>query len=382
MTTSIFEIDDLIRVAKRENNTKRSYLYVNPVQGKHIPVSPSLSIELFTILSRKVEKRYKSERILIIGFAETATAIGSAIAYNAENVKFYMNTTRENLKGAEYLFFTESHSHATEQRLVINGFDDILENVDRIVFAEDEVTTGNTIEKLIRILQKKYTHRHLKFGIVSILNSMSDERLQELEAEGFLCDYLHRIPVKYRVDEIENYSYQLTEKEAYIENKVECPKIQVAGYWDCRIVTDIDRIRTAVRTFVETVMASIKNSELGERVLILGTEEFMFPGMMLGAEIEKCWPDKTVRFHATTRSPIEVSLDDDYPLYNRMPLESLYEKDRKTFIYNLDRYDKVLIATDAPSICEEGLASLTGALMWYGNKDIILVQWGDFRHAE
>ena len=90
MTTSTFEIDDLIRIAKRENNTKRSYLYVNPIQGKHIPVSPSLSIKLFSALAEKIEKRYQGERLLVIGFAETATAIGSTIAYKAENVKFYM----------------------------------------------------------------------------------------------------------------------------------------------------------------------------------------------------------------------------------------------------------------------------------------------------
>ena len=32
---------DLVRIAKRENNTKRNYLVVNPLQGKHIPVQPS-----------------------------------------------------------------------------------------------------------------------------------------------------------------------------------------------------------------------------------------------------------------------------------------------------------------------------------------------------
>ena len=39
--TKGFELEQLITIAKRENNTKRSYLYVNPLQGKHIPVSPS-----------------------------------------------------------------------------------------------------------------------------------------------------------------------------------------------------------------------------------------------------------------------------------------------------------------------------------------------------
>ena len=31
---------DTLRIAKRYNNPKRSYLLVNPLQAKHIPVSP------------------------------------------------------------------------------------------------------------------------------------------------------------------------------------------------------------------------------------------------------------------------------------------------------------------------------------------------------
>ena len=37
---------DLVKIAKRENNTKRNYLVVDPLQGKHIPVVPICSIIL------------------------------------------------------------------------------------------------------------------------------------------------------------------------------------------------------------------------------------------------------------------------------------------------------------------------------------------------
>ena len=146
-----YTIDDLIRVAKRENNTKRSYLYVNPIQGKHIPVSPTLSLGLFFQMAEILEDHYKNEKILLIGFAETATAIGTAIAYKAKNVYYYMNTTRENVPVRSICFFTESHSHATEQRLEKNGLEVIIPGGPDL-FAEDEVTTGNTI-KLIRAIQ-------------------------------------------------------------------------------------------------------------------------------------------------------------------------------------------------------------------------------------
>ena len=107
-----FDGNDLIQVAKRENNPKRHYLYVNPLQGKHLPVSPSRSLALFASLAEEAAQRFAGERLLVVGFAETATAIGAALAYGAGNVDFYCSTTREALPGADYLFFSESHSHA------------------------------------------------------------------------------------------------------------------------------------------------------------------------------------------------------------------------------------------------------------------------------
>ena len=43
---------DLVKVAKRENNTKRNYLVVDPLQGKHIPVVPSKALDLFCCSGR------------------------------------------------------------------------------------------------------------------------------------------------------------------------------------------------------------------------------------------------------------------------------------------------------------------------------------------
>lgn len=377
-----FEIDDLIRIAKRENNTKRSYLYVNPVQGKHIPVSPSRSLELFSLLAQKIEERYPDEGILIIGFAETATAIGSAIAYKARNCKYYMNTTRENITDAEYLFFTESHSHATEQRLVINGLENCLDGVQRIVFAEDEVTTGNTIEKLIRILQGKYAKRELKFGIVSILNSMPDHRINELESEGIICDYVHRIPVQYRVDEINNHTYLPLREQSSMHTEVIAKEYLVGNYWNSRIISSITEIRMRTDEFVQSVINDIELNNEEENILVLGTEEFMFPGLMIGAAIEDKWLRKSVLFHATTRSPIEVCEDEKYPLHNRMPLESVYGKDRRTFIYNLQKYDKVFIVSDAIDLNLDGLVSICAALEEFGNTDVTLIRWGDYSNEE
>ena len=106
----------LVQVARRENNNKRKYLVINRLQGKHIPVHPCEALSMFRALADTVKDTYRHERLLVIGFAETATAVGAAVACALD--ADYMQTTRELLPGVSYLYFSEEHSHATEQKLV------------------------------------------------------------------------------------------------------------------------------------------------------------------------------------------------------------------------------------------------------------------------
>ncbi|MBQ4312044.1 MAG: phosphoribosyltransferase domain-containing protein, partial [Oscillospiraceae bacterium] len=50
--------NDLIRIARRHNNTKRNYLIVDPLQGKHIPVSPTAALDAMSALGKRVSTRY------------------------------------------------------------------------------------------------------------------------------------------------------------------------------------------------------------------------------------------------------------------------------------------------------------------------------------
>ena len=57
---------DLVQIAKRQNNTRRSYLVVNRLQGKHIPVRPSQALELFGGLAQIVQEKYGDEDLLLV----------------------------------------------------------------------------------------------------------------------------------------------------------------------------------------------------------------------------------------------------------------------------------------------------------------------------
>ena len=121
-------------------------------------------------------------------------------------------------------------------------------------------------------------------------------------------------------------------------------------------------------------VSSLKLVEKASNVLVLGTEEFMYPAMYVGKQIEAM--GKKVKFHATTRSPIVVNNIKSYPLHKRYELRSLYDSERITFIYDINSYDQVLIITDANPVNTVGLNSLINALD-SRTDSISLIRWAE-----
>ncbi len=374
---------DLVKIAKRENNSKRNYLVVDPLQGKHVPVTPSAALNLFKNLAAEIQGKYEGERLLLIGFAETATAIGAQAAITLGTK--YIQTTREVIPDVSYLFFSEAHSHATEQKLVKDDIDRVINETDRIVFVEDEVTTGNTIMNIIRIIRREY-QRKIKFAVASLLNGMTEEYLKIYREEEIELHYLVKtdhsgysaIAEKYHCDGLSIRAIQedhTQEKLAVsIQDKIwnELPHIiSIPGWMNARRFVDAKQYETACKKLAETVIAETSVKQ-GERVLVIGTEEFMYPALLTGQEIEKIGCD--VRCHSTTRSPIAVSTEEEYPLHCRYELCSLYDPERKTFIYDLENYDRVIVMTDSALASLKGLETLIYALRMK-NENISVIRW-------
>ena len=57
--------NDVLRIAKRVNNTRRSYLLVNRLQAKHIPVSPGRALEMMEQLGDLLAQKYPDTRLVI-----------------------------------------------------------------------------------------------------------------------------------------------------------------------------------------------------------------------------------------------------------------------------------------------------------------------------
>lgn len=368
-----YSIDDLVRLAKRDNNNIRPYLYVNPIQGKHIPTNPEDTMVMCRTLANMVKAAYPSDRLFVIGFAETATGIAAGVCHYLDNVVFYQNTTREHIENEEYLYFTESHSHATDQMLRITGVGHCIENVDRIVFIDDEVTTGNTICKLANILKKKYGVS-VKYSIVSILNSMTNDRIRQLEDEEIECVFLADIPFEYKKESIMGISYEI--------DRDKLSKADELIHIDCAEFDTEVNVRSAVsfedferenNRFACEIERNLSAEHYGE-LLVLGTEECMYPAIRLGETLKKDGVADAVKVHATTRSPIIASGAEGYPLSHRYRIRSVYDKTRDTYVYNLKKYEKVIVVTDTADITE-GLNDLVSALRSVGNHDILVSRW-------
>jgi hypothetical protein len=385
-----YKENDLITIAKRENNSKRSFLLVNPLQGKHIPAVPSQCLTLFSTLAEQVfsEQTFDYKNALIIGFAETATAIGMGLAACAPFPAAYIQTTREHFEGKEFLYFNEEHSHATDQMVIREFLDERLTPDTHIIFAEDEVTTGKTIENFIRILTKTYPDYHFSFGIASILNGMGEEKRKALESQGIAIHFLLPVPA-FDYDKIlSEYTYEaslrvhcaglrsesstpLTEKE---QHPLHTAPIYPGNYQNTRLGV----MAPEYQELCEQLSAKIfKEAELtklsGKRILVLGTEELMYAGIYLGNYIEK-HTDNRIFFHATTRSPILPSSEETYPLHKRYELTSFYEQNRTTYLYNLDTYDLVLVLTDSTGNTT-AMKELCQALSLHQCNQIIPIIW-------
>ena len=358
---------ELVGIAKRENNNKRKYLVVNTRQGKHVPVSPKMALDMFRELGSSIREEYKNEKVLVVGFAETATAIGAALAIELESA--YIQTTREIIEDVEYLFFSEEHSHATEQKLVKDDIESIIFDIDRIIFAEDEVTTGKTIMNIISILDKLYPDT-VKYSVASILNGMDESAMGLYKKKSIKLHYL----VKTSHSEYDTIADSFAGDGKYHdcntdEYNGEIKQLKLSSMMNTRRLTDTaeyqkwcDQLYSKLEVYIDE---KVKNA------LVIGTEEFMYPAIY----VAKCIEEKgvLVKTHSTTRSPIAVSGEDNYPLHERFELKSMYDKNRVIYIYDLQQYDLVFIISDSENKYKEGINSLLNALNIEKNRNIILI---------
>lgn len=365
-------IEDVIKMAKRHNNPKRDFLFVNTLLGKHIAVQGRDALMMHRALGDKVyelfkEKGWENKKVLLVGFAETATALAQNIMFYSLkfkekfplNIVGYTQTTREELPSNQYtnIAFEEEHSHATSQKLY---FDKELD-YDVVLFVEDEITTGNTILNFISQFEKHQSGKD--YAVASILNWQNDKDAKTFSEKGVEVAFLVRGKMK---TELPSFSIKEGKEYDLYQDEV--------NYKANLSLRNNPRLPMTVEEFSEYVtfgdnkdkefskLISLKDSK--KKTLIIGTEENMFIPIFFAIII-----DADVK--ATTRSPIESSLENGYPISSRLKLNSAYESGRVTYLYDMDLgdYEQFVIFVEEESpVFEDGL---TKFLSSYGEVKVV-----------
>jgi adenine/guanine phosphoribosyltransferase-like PRPP-binding protein len=370
--------NNTLRIAKRFQNLKRPYLLVNPLQAKHIPVQPAAALDMMGTLGDLLARNYPETR-LVIGFAETATAIGAVVAERIAPECVYVHTTREAFPEAgHWIEFLEEHSHAVEQKLRGDRLPEWLANTDCVILVDDEISTGKTLMNMVRELREQYpAFSEKKIVAASILNRVSPENEARMKQAGIESAYLVKLPQEDYAAQVEAIAVREADavesrNESFHHARLSCDALK-----DPRLGLPICDYQQSCMQMAETFCRQMLGGiSPGARVLVLGTEECMYPALMLGKVLEQKGIGGCVRCHATTRSPIGICTQEGYPIFSGSKIPSFYEENRTTYIYDTDAYDVVMVVSDTPAAGTKALAGLLAAFPLREDTQVFYVQGG------
>lgn len=362
-----------IRLARRINNSKRGFLLVNPLQAKHMPISPSAALDMMGALAERLKKRYGGRRTAVVGFAETATAISAAVA--AALGCPYINTTREHIGDKGFRDFLEEHSHAAQQCIYGDFLLGAVSDGCVVIFVDDELSTGRTLLNIIGAVSGYIGGKaeNITMAAASVINRMSAEDMARFEERGIETEYLVRPePADYEAA-VSGYEVAESIPEAAISDGF-TEVISVSGLKDPRLGVDAMEYSEACRGLAAEIIGQLSGRlESAADILVLGTEECMYPAIITGRELERLYPDKSVVTHSTTRSPIgiDLGLHEEYPIKSGIRLTSFYDGGRTTHLYNTSRHDWVIAVTDSRSIPQAALGQLRSVF----GENIVVFGW-------
>ncbi|MFJ5307655.1 phosphoribosyltransferase [Streptomyces sp. NPDC088350] len=369
------ELTDLLGLALRRN-PKRAHLLVSHVLGKHVPQSPSIVYGYGFTLGRRVRDLLgpdESARAVVLGYAETATGLGHAVA-DGIALAPYLHSTRRPVPGvAAAGGFEESHSHATSHLLLPEN-PELLAGEGPLVLVDDEFSTGNTVLNTIRDLHERYPRRrYVVVALVDMRSPVDAGRLDEFAAEmGARVDLVAAASGTVRLPEgvlekgqelVARYetgrdssaapSGLVAQFPAPLKTNLDANSPGARGSVDMRLrrgarpaptgphpahhrITRVElrwphnlpdggrhgftpqhRIRLEAALPAMAARLAEALPEDAHRVHILGFEELMYAPLRLARELEQV-ADADVTYSTTTRSPVLAVDDPGYAIRTRL----------------------------------------------------------------
>lgn len=359
--TTSYTKETTLRVAKRYRNAKRAYLLVNPLQAKHMPVSPTEALTMMRTLGEGLRQEFPGAR-LVLGFAETATALGAAVASRLGPDCAFLTTTREAGEGSGWVRFLEEHSHAAEQKLWGGDLDALLQETDTVLFVDDEISTGKTLRNMVAQLTRRWPALGEKTLVAaSLLNRVTPEQEEALADAGITCRCLVRLPQEDHTAQVADWT--VTEAPPAVPQNLSFRQetLPGEGLLDPRKTLRIGAYDGSCQAVAEAMLShTLGPVETLGKTLVLGTEECMYPALRLGERLERLGAE--VCCHATTRSPIGLCDAPGYPIRSGWKLPSFYEEERTTYVYNLREYDTVIVVSDTKKTDLRAIQALASVL--------------------
>lgn len=441
-------------------NKKRSFLFASTVLGKYIAVHPYRSMLVSMILAEvfkhQVEKMESSKRrmkdllkafrtipseetfrhlkneyyelnqkTLFIGFAETATALGHGVFSQFKGDCTYLHTTRMPIVSEmPTLFFEEEHSHAVSHTCYAREIE-TLDDFERIVLVDDEITTGKTALNLIRklthqtnikefvvmsLLDWRRSEDHILYerleeelGIciqcISLLKGMltvellkdmeaiklNNEKIEWLEEEGDLksgentINLTRQIYESSFVEQIHNDSEQQTWDEIFMPID-ESITLKVKGQEQVLRKREFMKKATGRfgltakenKIFEERALAmgnKLAQHRRYQSCLCLGTEEFIYLPCLIASTM-----GENVSFECSARSPIITIDERDYAIKDAVCFENPEDRALLSYIYNLEGkgYEEVFWFLER-NVCDGFKESICKALEARGIKAVHFV---------
>jgi len=395
-----YQLEDLLGFAQRIN-PKRAFLFVSKVLGRHIPVAPSTMRHAFTDLANLVPDDLP-EPILVIGMAETAVGLSAGV-HQALQTRYpqalLLNSTRHaqhdgnHDKSSHSLLttFSEDHSHAS-QHLIYQSADRVTQAQllasKTLIMVDDEASTGNTCVNVVTALRNAGLDHLEQVHLTTLVDwSLNQERHQHqdtADSDDTVFDQIaKRLPnIKFQRHHLLSGAWTWT--DAPNPEPITMPSVDTTeagshtlgdtGNWGRFPTLDstdgfdnyLLKFQTAFKVFnkqAQSEKEQFDKKQLPKRILVLGSNEFVWLPFLLAEWLETQTQNSTVNFSALTRSPIALG----GAITTMLSFSDNYGLGMTNFAYNVEPNDWDLIV-----LCVETSADSVDD-MWKDLDNVLVV---------